>query len=260
MAPDDSRHTKQVDVWAVGGVLAFTLLVVFFVLQADYSGLLALDVKWLVVAAVPLIIALLKSDIIESFKGFGVELKVRLREPVGRISDPLTSAMMNLPGDEKRSDQYLRNLPRDTRRQIARLTFVQGRPGYYSPQVIALYVRQLPNLEFMEVVTEQRKFIALLPASGLRYIENDVEVNMGTVNRFVEALATKKVTSEFRDVVITKTISDDERLLTAVPLARNSRANTLVVVSQAGEFLGIVTVRMLEHKITNDVLALQKED
>ncbi len=134
-----SRKKKQEQAnrnWITGIVVSVLLLALFLFLQQNDSKMLNLEIKWLVVASIPLIIAILRSNIIQKFKGFGVELETRLQEPIGKINLAASNALADLPSDEKQSIMYLQNLSETKRIQIQRLTLREGRREYYRPEAI----------------------------------------------------------------------------------------------------------------------------
>jgi uncharacterized integral membrane protein len=109
--------------WITGIIVSVLLLVLFLLLQQNDSKMLNLEIKWLVVASIPLILAILRSNVIQKFKGFGIELETRLQESVGRINLASVNALADLPHDEKQSLWYLENLPEPKRIQTQRLIF-----------------------------------------------------------------------------------------------------------------------------------------
>src|SRR5205814_3301375 len=99
-----------------------------------------------------------------------IELETRLQDPIGRISLAVTEASTYLLGDQKQSMPYLNSLPPEKRRKIQRLSFVEGRAGYYSLYDIMNYFQSLPALEFIEIQTEAGAFIALIPIDVFRAV------------------------------------------------------------------------------------------
>ena len=95
------RYTSKLGLWSASIAATVVLLAVFMYLQGQESALLELDSKWVVVAAVPLIVAFLRSDIIQRFKGFGIEFEMRLKDPIGQVNLVATDASSRLPGADK---------------------------------------------------------------------------------------------------------------------------------------------------------------
>ncbi|ODB92812.1 hypothetical protein A3197_20795 [Candidatus Thiodiazotropha endoloripes] len=65
-----SHHTALV----IGAIVSIVLLATFLLFQYNESNVLKLESRWLLVAGVPLLAALIVGGYIKSFKGFGVEL------------------------------------------------------------------------------------------------------------------------------------------------------------------------------------------
>jgi len=68
------QHTSL----AIGAVISIFFLVTFLTFQYNQSEMLKLESRWLLVAGVPLLAALIVGGYIKSFKGFGVELEAIL--------------------------------------------------------------------------------------------------------------------------------------------------------------------------------------
>ncbi len=58
-----------------GLVISLVILLILLLLQHYSASLLNLETRWLVVAGVPIIIALIIGGYIYKFKGFGIELE-----------------------------------------------------------------------------------------------------------------------------------------------------------------------------------------
>ena len=249
------KTLKDASIWSGGIFFSLFLLAVFILLQANNSSILALDVKWLVVAALPLVIALLRSNIIQKFKGFGIELETRLQDPIGSIHLAAVNALIDLPGDAKQSVNYLENLPLTQKANIQRLTFQIQRENYYDEGAISFYLRELPNIRFFDVVNKSGKFIALLPVEIFTE-RNNPNYDNG-LNIFVNALTSNNITTSFREYAITQTVFESDNILDALRKVRKSKFGLLPVTSEDGYLLGIVTKPMLESKVADEVLLTQ---
>lgn len=255
-----SRKTKQEQAnrsWVTAIIVSIGLLVAFLSLQSYDAKMLGLDVKWLVVASIPLIIAILRSNLIRKFKGFGFELETRLQEPVGRINLVAVNALMDLPSDEKQSHAYLKNLSDTKRMQIQRLTLREGRREYYKVPVLYEYIRYLPNLRYLEVLSNEGNFIALIPIELFRTEEF---IDEQKLHMFVELLANNEVANFLPHSIIRDTISESENLIDALPIVRKSKYGLLPVISHNGNMLGVITTELVESKIADEVLATQESE
>jgi hypothetical protein len=212
--------------------------------------------KWIVVASVPLILAILSSNIIHKFKGFGIELETRLQESVSKVNLAAVNALADLPHDEKQSLWYLENLPESKRIQTQRLIFREGRENYYQPEAIREYLQRLPNLRYFEVLSSEGKFIALVPVEIFGHGEY---MNMNRLVDFIELLA-RKETMRFSPNMIVDFVSESENLVEVLPVVRKSKYGLLPVISDSGNTLGIVTKELIESKIADEVLATQESE
>jgi len=249
-----SKAWENTNPWSVGILFSLIFLAVFIYLQANSSSILALDAKWLVVVSIPLLIAILRSNIIQTFKGFGIELETRLQEPVSSINLTAVEALLDLPSDAKQSVSYLERLSRSQREEIQRLTFRTDVADHYRVAAIEVYLRKLPNIRFFEVVDNSGKFITLLPADT--FIPGNL-MTRERLRRFLDSLAANDVTMAFSDIAITKTILDSDDILDALRQVRKSKFGFLPVVAEDSSLLGIVTKAMVESKVADEVLSAQ---
>ena len=142
-----SHHTTLF----VGGIASIFMLLIFLILQYNEPKVLKLEFRWLLVAGVPLLASLIVGGYIKSFKGFGVELEASLSKPVTNIELTATEAMDEVPGNGKKSINYLRSLNPKLKKSISRLILVQGRKKYYQPRALEIYLRELSGLKYIEI-------------------------------------------------------------------------------------------------------------
>jgi hypothetical protein len=255
MASNKKKQEQQNRYWIIGIIVSVLLLALFLYLQENDYKMLNLEIKWLVVASIPLIITILRSNIIQKFKGFGIELETRLQEPIGKINLAAINALADLPSDEKQSIMYLQNLSETKRIQIQRLTLREGRREYYRPEAIYEYLRKLPNLKYLEVLSSEGKFVALIPVEVFRVQEYpDIE----RLEILIKYLAEKETFNFLPNSIITDVISESESLTKALPVVRKSKYGLLPVISDGGNILGVVTTELIESKIADEVIATQE--
>jgi hypothetical protein len=232
-------------------------------LQRQDSKLLGLDTKWVIVAAIPLIIAILRSNIIRRFKGFGFELETRLEDPLGHVNLETTDVVKFslATGKETLRDLYAQDQAK--RQKIERLTFVQGRKDYYGKDAIIEYLQELPGLSFLEVTEEDGSFVALLPIRLFRnpdqYVDKDqVVIDEVQVDNLIKAIENGSVSHVFRSDAITESVRDNESLLTVLPKVQASKFQILPVIAGSSRLIGTVTTQIVEKSIANAVLAAQR--
>lgn len=258
MASGKKKQEQSNRYWITGVIVSILLLVLFLFLQQNDYKMLNLEIKWIVVASVPLILAILRSNIIQKFKGFGIELETRLQEPIGNINLTAIDALADLPSDEKQSLMYLKNLPETKRIQIQRLTLLEGRENYYRAEAIQVYIQRLPNLKYIEVLSSEGKFIALIPVDLFRF-QGDID-ETERLQKLIAHLDQKETSRFLPYSIITDSISEHENLVKALPAVRKSKYGLLPVISDSANLLGIVTAELIEKKIADEVLATQEPE
>lgn len=241
----------------VCSLISVSLLVVFAILQHHESHVLKLNTQWILVAGVPILIALLVGGYIKKFKGFGVELESRLQTPVTSLSLKVTDAITDMPGDAKERVSHLRRL---TERQVEitkRLSFVLGRTGYYDRNAIIRYFKKLRNLDYVEVTKRSGEFVCLIPIREFKAIESETPsepFRHSRIDQFIRALEDETILSVFSGACINLTVKRDEGLIRVLEKLRNVNVDKAVVVSPEGYFLGVITSNDIERKIADDVL------
>lgn len=238
-------------------LISIALLVVFFYLQYYDSKVLSLEAKWLVVAAVPLLIALFAGGYIKKFKGFGIELESLLQNPIGRVSLIATDVLEGLPVHEKGTYRQLQRLSDEKRAQVKRLSFTILKRDYYGADAIRAYLDGLPNLEYFEVKKVDGSFLYLIPVEIFKDMPDMPNMYIG-LDRFIMAIEENSIVEMFGESAIDESVVEDESLVGIVPKIRASKFGVLPVVSESGRLIGIVNTRLVERRITDEVVAAVK--
>ncbi len=246
-----SQHTALV----IGAVISIALLSIFFLFQYNDSSVLNLESRWLLVAGVPLLAALIVGGYIKKFKGFGVELEASLSKPVTNIELTATEAMDEVVGDEKRSVDYLHRLSPKDRRNISRLVLVQGRVDYYGPYALDTYLQELKGLKYIEIRNQEGQFVALIPIGEFKH---GAEINNNLLCEFIHALEQSQVLQRYARSVITTHITEDTGLIEALKAMRRHRIQQLVVLDESGVFQGVLMARSVEKRIADNVLQAEE--
>lgn len=242
-----SKHT----VLAIGAIVSISLLTVFLLFQYNDSNVLNLESRWLMVAGVPLLAALIVGGYIKSFKGFGVELEASLSKPVTNIELAATEAMHEVVGDEKRSIHYLDRLSQRDRRSISRLVLVEGRVDYYQPTALETYLHELKGLKYIEIKNQQGQFVALISISEFK---DGGEINKNILGEFIHILGQSQVLQQYSRSVMTTHITEETGLIEALKVMRRHRIQQLVVLDENGKFQGVLMSRSVEKRIVDNVL------
>lgn len=242
-----SNHTALV----IGALVSIVLLATFLLFQYNESNVLKLESRWLLVAGVPLLAALIVGGYIKSFKGFGVELEASLSKPVTNVELSATEAMDEIIGDEKRSIDYLHRLSSKDRRNISRLVLVQGRVDYYRSYVLETYLHELKGLKYIEIRNQEGQFVALIPTSEFK---NGIEINGNLLGEFIHALEQSQILLRYSRSVITTHITEDTGLIEALKIMRRLKIQQLVVLDEGNLFQGVLMARSVEKRIVDNVL------
>jgi hypothetical protein len=242
-------------IWLVSGIaISVALIVVFFLLHNANCDFLDLDTKWLIVAGVPILIALVGGGFIRSFKGFGIELETLLKDPVGEVSltATATDALDEYLGDDKGYVDYLDQLTANQKARIQRLGFVSERRGYYGWKAVEEYLLKLPSLSHFEVKTFDSRFICLIPT---RIVLTSGKPNEEKIGHFLKSLEDGKVREKYHVDAISASVTTNRSLVDILEEVRATREGFLPVVSKKGVLVGIVTTRAIEKRIADEVLA-----
>lgn len=235
-------------------LMSLALLIIFFYLQYYELKVLSLESRWLVVASIPLLVALLAGGYIKKFKGFGIELEALLQNPIGRVNLVATDVLEGLPVHEKGTDRQLQRLSDEKRTQIKRLSFTIRKRDYYGTDAIGAYLDGLPNLEYFEVKKVDGRFLYLIPVE----IFKDMPHMHQRLERFITAMEENSIGEMFGENAIDESIGEKESLLDIVPKIRASKFGILPVVSESGRLIGILNTWLVERRITDEVVAAVK--
>jgi hypothetical protein len=257
------RYTSKLGLWSASIAATVVLLAVFMYLQGLDSKFLSLDTKWVIVAAIPLIIAILRSNIIRSFKGFGFELETRLEDPLRNVNLEATDVLKFSPATGKGTLRDLYAQSQAKRQKVERLTFILGRKEYYGKDAIIEYLQELPGLSFLEITEEDGRFVALLPIRLFRnpdqfVYKEQVEIYENQVDNLVKAIENRSVGSVFRSDAITESVRDKDSLLIVLPKVQASKFQILPVIGGSGQLVGTVTTEIVEKSIAHAVIAAQE--
>ena len=249
--------------------IAAVLLGFFMYLQSgkENSHVMDLSGQWLFVAGLPILLGLIIGNYFKTFKGFGVELEPLLDAPVSTIKLNTLDAAENIIEEEKRTVEYLENLSPDKQLTITGLAFVKSKFNTYQAASLKRYLNRLPNLKYIEIKAEDGKFLSLIPINCFKDVQG--KVNERSVNDFIGKLhdlqseETTVVNDKLDELgsvrVITKSVSENESIFDVLEKVRKSAFGILPVVSQNGELTGVITDRLIEKRITDEVLRIQNQ-
>lgn len=235
-------------------LLSIGLLSLFFFFKSQDYLFMDLDVKWILVAGLPVLVVLLLGGYIKSFKGFGVELEANLAEPLppSLVSIPTYVPQQSLT---KASMAYLFSMSDHSKLTITMLRMESGKKGYYDPMAVMEYLKALPNVSYIEVVNHKKEFQYLIPAG---YYRTSYDDGRAAINQLISML--ESVSLEF-PWVIKRYVSADDDLFTVYEQLLEVVGDTgdpgvqvmLPVLTKNKHLLGLVYKQTVEAKIAEEV-------
>lgn len=235
----------------LGLIATLITFIALLLLQHFSPSILQLDVKWIVVACIPLLIALIVGGYISVIKAFEVELRMRMEAPIASLDLQAQEVFVPLKGIKKGTRAELDRISLERRRRVTRLQFFVGRRGYYDARVILAYMHELPNLEYFEIVRPTGLFVCLLPVRLFYYHD---EVDCGELERFLIALRQHKIPDIYDGEAITVTVRAEQSIITVLEILRSSRLEAAVVMDSKGVILGLIKTSDIEKRITDEVI------
>ncbi len=261
---NDFKNTYKDHPFLIYGFLvSILLLIIFFVLQILVPEIMKLETKWIIVALCPLLYVLIVGGYVKTFKGFGIELETQLKAAISEFSLLATDYLIELPEDEKRSNQYLDRLTVEERNRIERLAFYSGKKGYYSIYIVRHYLENLPNLKFIEVRNKNDRFECLLPIKVLRKrnaynmtINN--EIDEGDLSVFLKTLENNDILNKYPTDIISESVLEEQSLIEILPKIRKQRSGILGVVDSSEKLIGILDKSLVEATIADEVFKARR--
>jgi hypothetical protein len=234
--------------WVVSGIFSILLLALFMFLQNMASGTLALDVKWIIVSAIPILITIIVGGYIKVFKGFGVELEMRIKEPIKSLDFVATDVYISLEGISKQTIAEIDRISIDRKLKITRLQFISNLRHYYESFAISVYMQELPNLEYFEIVGNHGQFICLLPINIFK------RQNENELYSFISTLEDDRVLQVFGNSAITFTIGQNQSIIEVLETLRAHMLEVAVVQDDKGKVLGLIKTSDIEKRIATELL------
>ena len=245
----------------IGSIVSILLFILILLLKVVNPTILEIDSKWLILAGVPLLVALLTGGYIQHFKGLGIEIESALARPMEDL--PISRyQFLSLTGrDEKRTIQYLDSLSDQEKNDIQVLQFIEGPATTgpdYSTYAILDYRTQLRRLKYLEIRDQNKKFLCLLPVSilgrGLHRGERDGDWEKA--NRFITSLLTNTVRDNYSHRAITSHIPSDITLLEAYRQIKRTGNKIAAIINPENDVIGVVSETELARWIAERVASV----
>lgn len=239
----------------IGIIVSLAIFVILLILQGINAAILDLETRWLLVAGIPILIALIIGGYIYRFKGFGIELETRLQSPMGTSILQTTDALEQAPGLDKEAVGLLDSLTQEQLSRLQRLSFVSGRKNYYDPYAVREYIQRLYNLQFIEIRDKNGAFQFLIPITVFRE-EHGIKIE--ALDRLVESVSNATIDSDFAVEAEGEYVRTTDKLLEILPEIRDSKYGWLPVLTPNRRLAGVITKSSVEARIADEVVAVKK--
>ena len=253
-------------------LISFILLILFFTLQiSPCKEVLKIEPLWVLIAFLPLIVTILFSGLVKTFKGFGIELETNLSQlKIFNIMTKMESfsdvKSIPKPEIEKKLLSDLEDLPNKYIKERKRIQFIENRIEYYGCDAVLEYFKILTNLQYIEIVDSNNKFVGLLTVNQIykkdKEDKEDKE-NLKRIKRFIEDLEEGKVLDYYE--VTTQKIKDTDNLLSTYKFFKNLKKSNrlfniaLPIVDSEGRMIGTVTRCKVTDTISENIFKLTLE-
>lgn len=246
-------HTRF-NLWT-GFFVAGAILLILMILQVTYPKPLGLETRWLVAATIPILIALVVGGYISRVKGPG-GIELFLAQPVSNLTLTATSSLKTPRGMQKGSLQTLFQLTPDQAATIERLVMTEGVPDFYGAHALAQYIEALPSLQYIEIQSQNGKFIALISINEVKnadFFDRDENLSRG-VNRLIRAIETSSVVIEYGTSAITNTATNTSGIVEALKQMRKYSTDKLIILDSESKFKGLLLEKDLEERLVDLIL------
>ncbi len=244
------------------GISLFVLITIM-VLRYFWPRWFEVESRWLIVAAVPILVGLIVAGYVRRLKILGVELETIIEEPLRRAGFPVIALGVDVPMVEKESSTTLYRMSAGLKSRVRILSFVQGQQNY-DANIVAEYLLKLANLEFIQIKQVGGEFFCLLPVSIIRphgfrrsnmnWSEyNDMDSVL--INEFINSLREQTVLRDYSPVAVTYTVNENENVLTVFSTLKTKPFDYCPVTNDEGRLIGIVTIHQIERRITEEVIS-----
>lgn len=251
------KFWREHEIVVVGIIISCVFFGILSVLQTKGSIILNLETKWLILAIIPIFIAMFIGGYIKSFKGFGIELEAKLKIPLTTIKLKAKEAATTLVGNYKESIKSLDNINNNQKDKIKLLIFISGKKDYYGSEAIQIYLDGLQKLEYILINDKDDKFVCLLPITVLTKSQNNINKSRD-INKFIDALERNSIQSEYMNICIDNTIKKNENILDTLLKMRTLKIKSIAVLDSDNKFYGLLNETEIEHKIIEEVISYKR--
>lgn len=250
MSLAENYPKSKIDNLSIGIFLSIVFFCILFMIKNYIPDALNIDAKWLILACSPVLIALIISGYIKSFKTHGVEFEFQLSNEVGKTPNLYRNInYLSIPMIVKGSRQTIEDFTDKAKQKIQILTFYLGK--HYDIGDIDKYLSDLPSIKYFLVLERNGNFSCLVEYSKLK------KMNTNT-NNIIE-----KLTNYIHDpqsiffysyCSIEVNIKNTDTIIFAYNIFNEHNINVIPVTDSNNKFLGIIKKTDLYKTISDSIV------
>ncbi len=234
-----------------GLIASFILLAIFGLSEFCDNRFLNLEPKWMIISFTPLIIAIIVSGYIKSFKGFGIEIETRFGEPLDSYTIDIMGDVIVQMVSEKSSFNFLYSIGQEKREHIKVLSFVNKKRGYYSESHIQQYLKILLNIEYFLIINSRGNYIYTLNAKYFRNLDDENGIKL-----LIQSIEDGKLIDVLAPHLIQTVLIGSTKIIDALDQLHKRNTAFAVVISTSNKFIGLVSRASLEDRIVKDAITI----
>jgi PhoPQ-activated pathogenicity-related protein len=228
-----------------------------------YSRFLEIDTKWLIVAGVPILIGLFIGGYIKTFKFMDIELELKELVPNSWITKEGAQTIKVIDTDTaiKENTESINSLSYEVKNNINGLKLFLGKKDYYTEEALNEYFRQLPNIKYLQIVTNENHFICLIPINCYNFRILSQNINDQSFENLIKAIETSSIKNYFTNAIYEFVSNTDNRMEVYDKLTRSSEskllypmAEVLPVLNYNREMIGLINKATISDEILTKIM------
>ena len=191
---------------------------------------------------------------INKFEGFGLIIEGSLNKPIESKID-LAGTLVGIElkdvvkADLSKPKGNVSELAKiENKERITRLIFQNGYENY-SGIAIKKYLEVLVNVEYIEIVDAENKFVGVILRKDIETIEN----------RFADSLRNKSILLDFSKLIVTMSVTSETSAINTLIKMRDEGVSFIPFLGKDRRMEGVITESSLEKVIADKVLVAAKE-
>lgn len=231
-----------------GATLSLAAFIILFGIRYYLPELLDIDIKWIAVAALPVILALIVGKYVKKVSVGGWELELAASERIADNPD-IYVAMRPVSFLDKEGIEKLNDLSMMERESTNALQFKAERINYYSPDAITQYVKKFPALAYFIIKDKKDQFVAMVKISPVDYSKENHEF----VRQFIDSIESPWFPREISSSknFITSHVYSNATLVDSYEILKKSKNGTAAVLrsQESQEVIGLIELQTVKNHL-----------